>query len=68
MRNLEAKQEDTLVIKQLKKEINDCRKFNEEKKNQINRADKYIADLTKTLKEKEKNVYLGYAKADKNSN
>ena len=54
---MESKEEDTLIIKQIKLEINECRKFNLDKNGDINRADKTIADLSKRIKEKEKLLF-----------
>jgi len=54
---MESKEEDTLIIKQIKQEINECRKFNLDKNGDINRADKTIADLSKRIKEKEKLLF-----------
>jgi hypothetical protein len=56
-RQMESKEEDTLIIKQIKQEINECRKFNLDKNGDINRADKTIADLSKRIKEKEKLLF-----------
>jgi len=56
-RQMESKEEDTLIIKQIKLEINECRKFNLDKNGDINRADKTIADLSKRIKEKEKLLF-----------
>lgn len=64
MRQIEVEEEDTVIVKQLKKEINESKKFNLEKQDQINRAEKTIADLAKKLGEKEKIFYAKYSRED----
>ena len=49
-----------MLMKQVKKEILECRHFIKEKTAQINRTEKSITELTRKLKIKEKQLYDGY--------